>query len=70
MSNYDIYAPKKINVKVITAAYDEDLEMKMTSFFQNEIDENSAILDIHYTDNVTTGKRMLSAIITYVLEEF
>lgn len=70
MSNYDIYAPKKINVKVITAAYDEDLEMKMTSFFQNEIDENSAILDIHYTDNVDGGGRYLSAIITYAIEEF
>ena len=74
MIGYEGYAPNQIYVKVITASYDEDLEMKVTNFLHNQIDENAFILNIHYSDNITSITssgvgRWMSAIITYAIED-
>lgn len=70
MNTYGDFMPKDINVKVVTAQYDEDLEMKITDFLHNQINEEAYIINIHYTDNVYNGdRRYLSAIITYAIEE-
>ena len=71
MTGYEAYAPNEIYLKVITASYDEDLEMKVTEFLHN-LDEQAVVLNIHYTDNITTitsqVQRWMSAIITYAIE--
>ena len=70
MTGYEGYAPNEIYLKVITASYDEDLEMKVTEFLHN-LDDQLVILNIHYTDNITTitnqVQRWMSAIITYAV---
>ena len=68
MTGYEAYAPNELNVKVITAAYDEDLEMKVAEFLHS-LDDNTTIINIHYTDNHMKS-RYLSAIITYAIEEY
>ena len=73
MTGYEAYAPSQINIKVITASYDEDLEMKVIDFLHNQIDENASLLNIHYSDNITSitraAERWLTAFITYAIEE-